>query len=496
MLGDRERRDQLVGALNRGEAGWNDDEPAVSVACCELVLRRVWPDGPRQADTEWLSSLVQASLAGTKSPVRAAEVEAVVRAAVRGQVDRAVNVSRYNTGLICGTVAALLSMINHLADAEVTDLVKEAERVAFERGWHPPMVGTAVDPDIAGALPQPVDARGRQGSGGSQPRAAHRSSSATKPEPIVSAEVLAAVKAATAASLGVELPLYRNTEEAEAAFREAIAAGDPDQAPAAACSLGCLLQGNGDVAGATAAFRLAIDSGHRDHAPFAALFLGALLNEQGDVAGATAAFRLAIESGNAEIAPAAASCLGVLLQAQGDVSGARAAYELAAGSSEDFVALGATLCLAALLSGQGDADAAKAMYLRVLDSGDSMNAPMAAVGLAELLARHGDDEGAAAAYRQAIGSGHPFASPAAALSLGMLLAKRGDAQEAEAAYRKAIASGDADVAGRAAVNLGAFLEDQGKLDDAKAAYRQVIGSGHAGEEIARQRLRTLRSKSR
>lgn len=496
MLGDRELRDQLAGTLNRGQPGWNDDEPEVVVACCELVLRRVWPDTPGQADIAWLSSSLQASLADDKSPVRAADVEAVVRAAIHGQDERPAKVSRENTTRICGIVAASLSVINCLADADVTDLVKEAERITFDRGWHPPMVGKALDPDIVGALLQPVIAPGRQGSGGSQPRAARRTVPAAKAQPILSPAGLAAMKVAAAAGLGVELPLYRNADQNEAAFREAIDSGDPDQAAAAASRLGDLLQERGDVAGAEAAFRLAIDSGHREHAPLAAISLGALLIEQEDAAGARDHFQMAIDSGNAQAVPAAANCLGVLLQAQGDVSGARAAYELAAGSGEDFVALGATLCLAALLSGEGDAEAAKAMYLRVLNSGHSMHAPMAAGALAELLAQKGDNEGAVAAYRQAIESGHPFASPAAALNLGLLLSKRGDAQEAEAAYRTAIVSGDANVAGQATVNLGELLEGQGNLNGARAAYRQVIGSGHAAENIARQRLRALRSKSR
>ena len=494
MLDDRERRDQMVGTFNGGEPGWNDDEPAVVVGCCELMLRRVWPDGLGQADIEWLSASLQAATADEKSPVRAADVEAVVRAAMRGQDERATTVSPESTTRICGIVAAVLSVINHLTDDEVTDLVTEAERVALDRGWNPPMVGTPLDPAKVGALLRPATARTWQGSGVSRPRAARRTASASKPEPIVSPAAVAAVKAAIAASVGVEFPLYRNVDEAE--LRAEIDSGDADHAPAAASLLGDLLQERGDVAGAIAAFRLAIDSGHPDHAPPAAVSLGGLLNEQGDVAGAMASFRLAIDSGNAEAAAAAANCLGALLQAQGDVSGAKAAYELAAGSSEDFVALAATLCLAALLSGQGDTDAAKALYQRVLDSGHTVHAPMAAGALGELLARQGHDAGAAAAYRQAVESGHPFASPVAALNLGILLAKRGDAQQAEVAYRKASASGDADVAARAAVNLGGLLEAQGNVDDARTAYRQVIGSGHTAEDIARQRLRALRSKSR
>jgi len=47
MLDQRELRDELIATLNNGEAvGWNDDEPAVVVACCELTFRRCWPDGP------------------------------------------------------------------------------------------------------------------------------------------------------------------------------------------------------------------------------------------------------------------------------------------------------------------------------------------------------------------------------------------------------------------------------------------------------------------
>jgi hypothetical protein len=143
MLDERELRDALVSTLNRGEAiGWNDDEPSVVVACLELSLRRYRSDGPTQEDIESLVSWCEASFAqGSKKPVTATSIQEVLRTALKGQDDRALGVTRYESYRICTVLVGLLSLQADLSEAEVDDLIKESERVAFDRRWHPPLAG-------------------------------------------------------------------------------------------------------------------------------------------------------------------------------------------------------------------------------------------------------------------------------------------------------------------------------------------------------------------
>jgi hypothetical protein len=141
MLDQRERRDNLVSTLNNGEAiGWNDDEPGVVVACCELGLRHCWPDAPTQAEVEALCKLCEAAFAQSSAkPVSAVSIEAVIRAALNGNDDRAPGVSRGDSLRICTVLAGVLSAQANFSELQVDNLIKDAERIAFDRRWHPPL---------------------------------------------------------------------------------------------------------------------------------------------------------------------------------------------------------------------------------------------------------------------------------------------------------------------------------------------------------------------
>jgi hypothetical protein len=62
MLDQRELREQLKFTLNGGNAtGWNDDEPAVMEAACELTARRYFgPDHDVRAVTAFVSQIYPA----------------------------------------------------------------------------------------------------------------------------------------------------------------------------------------------------------------------------------------------------------------------------------------------------------------------------------------------------------------------------------------------------------------------------------------------------
>src|ERR1035437_1566562 len=87
---------------------------------------------------------------------------------------------------------------------------------------------------------------------------------------------------------------------------------------AAAFDLARFLKGEGDIEGAVAAFRRAIASGDPIAAPNAANNLGNLLSDLGDVDGAISAYRYALDSGHLEAAPGSARQLGYLLWQGGD----------------------------------------------------------------------------------------------------------------------------------------------------------------------------------
>jgi tetratricopeptide (TPR) repeat protein len=104
---------------------------------------------------------------------------------------------------------------------------------------------------------------------------------------------------------GVLLAKQGRPQEAEEAYRQAIASGDATSAPTAEVYLGILLQEQGRPAEAEAAFRQAIASGQVDWAPTAMVSLGILLKEQGRSEEAEAAYLRAIASGHATWAAAA-----------------------------------------------------------------------------------------------------------------------------------------------------------------------------------------------
>ncbi len=164
------------------------------------------------------------------------------------------------------------------------------------------------------------------------------------------------------ADLGLLLEAAGDLEGAEAAYREAAASDDPDQAPKAARNLGLLLKDRGDQDGAVAAYRQAIASGHPDQAPKAANNLGFLLARTGDLDGAVAAYRWAVDSGHRDQAPAAARNLGLLHEQRGETDQARRLYRWAIDSRHPEEAPAAAANLVALLVAEGDAEGATTVF--------------------------------------------------------------------------------------------------------------------------------------
>jgi len=141
MLDQRELRDSLIVTLNGGRAGWNDDEPAVVEAACELMLREYFgPAGPDAAALQRLSVEVRDGYAADKLPVSQEDAEAVIRVALGKAEGVGGTVHRGHAYRIRAMVATILAARLGMQDVAVDAVLREAERVTFERGWHPPLV--------------------------------------------------------------------------------------------------------------------------------------------------------------------------------------------------------------------------------------------------------------------------------------------------------------------------------------------------------------------
>lgn len=139
MLDQRDERDRLVAHLNGGSsAGWNDDEPAVVQAAIDLVLKRYFgPGHPDPAVLEELLDLVTSALTADKRPQDAKNAEVVINFSLGKDSHGVDEVARIHRFRLRAIVVALASEKMDLGDADVSALLREAERLAFERGFQP-----------------------------------------------------------------------------------------------------------------------------------------------------------------------------------------------------------------------------------------------------------------------------------------------------------------------------------------------------------------------
>lgn len=139
LMRDPELREQLRSTLNGGkETGWNDDEPAVIEAACELAARRFFPEGYGvRAITTFVSELRVAT--GNNPPLDQLKAQAVIRSAL-GEADVIIGditpAQRFNMRI---AVTVLVTGKLGLEEAAIDQLIVDSERIAFERGWHPPL---------------------------------------------------------------------------------------------------------------------------------------------------------------------------------------------------------------------------------------------------------------------------------------------------------------------------------------------------------------------
>jgi hypothetical protein len=139
LLGQRELRERLQSTLNGGRrTGWNDDEPAVVEAACELAARRFFG---ASYDVRTVTAFVWEMREATANdpPLDQLKAEAVIRLALG---DKEVDTEGITPGqkyLIRCQATTYASAKLGLGEAEIDQMITDAEKIAVERGWDPPI---------------------------------------------------------------------------------------------------------------------------------------------------------------------------------------------------------------------------------------------------------------------------------------------------------------------------------------------------------------------
>jgi hypothetical protein len=139
VLDDADARTCLGHQLNGGVRGWNDDEPAVVEAACEIAVRKYFgPDPAPEAIAAFVSELHR-RVKDSRSPLERHSAEAVVWWALGKrdcEIDGLKRVALFNAR---GLTAVQICIWLQLDSSDVEELISDAEVIAFERGWNPPL---------------------------------------------------------------------------------------------------------------------------------------------------------------------------------------------------------------------------------------------------------------------------------------------------------------------------------------------------------------------
>lgn len=134
-----ELQDRLHRRLNGGQPGWRSfDEAAVVEAAGELAAHRLLPSGADQ-------SRITAMAADMRSKMRAndllgpAVMVEVMRSALGHQDVDFTNIGNNSIFMAYGGVVGYAYFKLGMDEAALTQLIADAETIAFDRGWKPPL---------------------------------------------------------------------------------------------------------------------------------------------------------------------------------------------------------------------------------------------------------------------------------------------------------------------------------------------------------------------
>lgn len=139
FLRQRELRKELQSTLNGGKPGWNDDEPAVVELAFETVLRRLFGDAYDASDITNLVDILRSATEGDP-PVDQVKAAALIRETLGESVPAVGDIDPGQKFVLRFMLAGTAAFVLDLDEAAVDEIITDSERIAFERGWKPPIV--------------------------------------------------------------------------------------------------------------------------------------------------------------------------------------------------------------------------------------------------------------------------------------------------------------------------------------------------------------------
>src|ERR1700733_4859419 len=138
ILGDKELQEEMRRNLNGGSPGWNSDEPAVVELVGQRILRLLFvKEDAAHSIAEFLDLL---ELAAAGEPIDRPQAEMLIREMIGEPNAEAKEISRYQRFVLQGIVGPLAAFRLELDEGSVDEIIVDSERLAFERGWHPPLI--------------------------------------------------------------------------------------------------------------------------------------------------------------------------------------------------------------------------------------------------------------------------------------------------------------------------------------------------------------------
>lgn len=139
ILRDKELQEEMRRGLNGGNPGWNSDEPVVVELACERILRLHFGQEYNARDIAEFLDLLELSAAGDP-PIDRPKVEILIRGAIGEPGAEAKDIPRSQKFVLQGIMAPLAAFLLELDESLVDEIIADSERLAFERGWHPPLI--------------------------------------------------------------------------------------------------------------------------------------------------------------------------------------------------------------------------------------------------------------------------------------------------------------------------------------------------------------------
>jgi tetratricopeptide (TPR) repeat protein len=290
------------------------------------------------------------------------------------------------------------------------------------------------------------------------------------------------------------------TAEARALLLAAARSQSPEQGPRAADILGDYLAGEGRVREAEEAYRIAIDSGHQEWSLVARVDLALTLADNDDLPRAESLLCVVAEAANTTAATWAKTLLGmVLIHDDRRADGMDLLREV--GETDEPSAPMARFQLAKFLvddqAGAEARDEAHRLLRALVDGEDSDVTPVARAYLCVLLLREGDREGAEELMPGVERSGDVEAIAVAYLGMGEYLLDVGELQAAADLLEGALGLEDPDTAPKAGVLLGVIRRSENDLEEARRLLSGALATGDPEvEPQARRYLGSTLSRMR